>query len=114
MIALESTEQNLSDAETLLSKLEATTKDLLREQAVLEQQANRLSVLKQEIGMYSVQRNGLAHQQAVYDELAIAFGKNGIQSLIIETSIPQLESDANEVLMHLTENRMSLKLQLTE
>ena len=113
LMSLESTEQNLSVAETLLSKLDSNTKDLLRQQAVLEQQTKRLEILKQEIGVYSVERKGLADHQAVYDELAIAFGNNGIQSLIIETSIPQLESDANAVLLHLTENRMSLKLQLT-
>ena len=113
LMSLESTEQNLSVAETLLIKLDSNTKDLLRQQAVLEQQTKRLEILKQEIGVYSVERKGLADQQAVYDELAIAFGNNGIQSLIIETSIPQLESDANAVLLHLTENRMSLKLQLT-
>ena len=114
LMVLESTEQNLSVAEKLFSKLETSTKDLLRQQAVLEQQSKRLSNLEHEIGLLSVQRKRLADQQSVYDELTIAFGKNGIQSLIIETSIPQLESDANEVLMHLTENRMSLKLQLTE
>ncbi|MEE2885128.1 MAG: SbcC/MukB-like Walker B domain-containing protein, partial [Chloroflexota bacterium] len=101
-------------AEELFSNLEISTKDLLRQQAVLEQQYKRLSNLEHEIELLSAQRKRLADQQSVYDELTIAFGKNGIQSLIIETSIPQLESDANEVLMHLTENRMSLKLQLTE
>ena len=50
----------------------------------------------------------------MYDDLVRAFGKNGIQALIIESAIPQLESDANELLARLTENRMHLRLQLLE
>ena len=68
--------------------------------------------LEQELETYERERRGLADEKAVYDELATAFGKNGVQALIIETAIPQLEIDSNEVLMRLTENRMNLKLQL--
>ena len=59
-------------------------------------------------------RRGLVDEKSIYDELAVAFGKNGIPALIIENAIPQLQGDANRLLSRLTENRMSLKLELRE
>ena len=56
----------------------------------------------------------MADERSVYDQLAAAFGKNGIQALLIESAIPQIQNDSNELLARLTENRMSLKLQLQE
>ena len=53
-------------------------------------------------------------QKGVYDELAVAFGKNGVQALIIEAATPQLEDDANQLLSRLTDNRMSIRLQLRQ
>ena len=48
--------------------------------------------------------------RAVYDELKLAFGKNGIPAMIIETAIPELESEANRLLSRMTDGRMSLML----
>lgn len=43
-------------------------------------------------------------------QLAEAFGKKGIQALIIENAIPELESEANRLLSRLTENQMHVGL----
>jgi len=40
----------------------------------------------------------------IYNELSTAFGKDGIQSLIIESTIPELEDEANYILSKLTDN----------
>ncbi len=48
--------------------------------------------------------------RAVYDELKLAFGKNGIPAMIIETAIPELEASANRLLSRMTDGRMSLML----
>jgi DNA repair protein SbcC/Rad50 len=55
-------------------------------------------------------RDGKRHEQAIYDELKKAFGKNGIPAMIIETAIPELESAANRLLTRMTDGRMSLML----
>lgn len=60
------------------------------------------------------QRSTLVDERGLYNELALAFGKKGIQALIIEDAIPQLEADANDLLARLTDNRMSLRLELKE
>ncbi len=50
----------------------------------------------------------------IFDELSAAFGKNGVQALIIERIVPQIEDNANELLSKLTDNRMTLELNLKE
>ena len=54
-----------------------------------------------------------AHQEegATYRLLAEAFGKRGVQALLIEESQPELENEANSLLARLTENRMHLTLE---
>ena len=49
-------------------------------------------------------------ERAVYEELRLAFGKNGIPAMIIETAIPELETEANRLLNRMTDGRMSLML----
>ena len=112
LAALESDEYRLATAEALAAQLDAQRTRALGDRAVLEQQIRRAVELEQELEVYEGERRRLADEKAIYDELATAFGKNGVQALIIETAIPQLEIDSNEVLMRLTENRMNLKLQL--
>jgi len=50
----------------------------------------------------------------IYDELSTAFGKNGIQALMIERAVPQIQENANQLLSRLTDNRLSVKLELHE
>ena len=111
---LDSEEARLRETEKLAAELDEQRSNALREQGVLEQQVRRAVELEQELEVYEGERRRLADERAIYDELSLAFGKNGVQALIIETAIPQLESDSNDVLMRLTENRMTLKLQLVE
>jgi exonuclease SbcC len=40
--------------------------------------------------------------------LAEAFGKKGIQAVIIENAIPEIETEANRILSRLTENKMHI------
>jgi DNA repair protein SbcC/Rad50 len=48
------------------------------------------------------------HEEGIYKELRLAFGKNGIPAMIIETAIPELETAANELLRRMTDGRMVL------
>jgi exonuclease SbcC len=40
-----------------------------------------------------------------------AFGKNGLQAMIIESAIPEVEVEANRLLGRMTEGRMSVRLE---
>ncbi len=50
-------------------------------------------------------------EEIIYRELAEAFGKRGIQALIIETALPEIEAEANRLLSRMTDNRMHLKFE---
>ncbi len=45
-----------------------------------------------------------------YDHLEKAFSKNGIQAVIIETVVPEIEKESNRILNKLTENQMHVAL----
>lgn len=49
-------------------------------------------------------------ERATYDELKLAFSKNGIPAMIIETAIPELEVTANRLLSRMTDGRMNLSM----
>jgi exonuclease SbcC len=50
-------------------------------------------------------------EERIYKDLAQAFGKRGIQALLIESALPEIEAEANELLSRLTDNRMHLKIE---
>ena len=107
-------ESALKDAESLLQELDGQRQRLLVQTGVLENSLERCVALEKELKGHEDDRRRWLEEKSVYDELAVAFGRNGIQALIIETAIPQLEADANELLGRLTDNRMFLRLQLQE
>ncbi len=47
----------------------------------------------------------------LYNDLAQAFGKRGIQALLIETALPEIEAEANRLLARMTDNRMHVKIE---
>ena len=50
-------------------------------------------------------------EEDIYRELAEAFGKKGIQALLIETALPEIETEANRLLGRMTDNRMHVKIE---
>ena len=53
-------------------------------------------------------RDTLLGRKGVFDELTQAFGKKGVQALLIETAIPEIEREANHMLARMTDNQMHL------
>ncbi|MQF82855.1 hypothetical protein FIM02_01680 [SAR202 cluster bacterium AD-802-E10_MRT_200m] len=53
----------------------------------------------------------LEQEVSAFSLLTEAFGKRGIQALLIEAALPELESEANQLLSRLTDNRLSLTLE---
>ncbi|MFC1980898.1 AAA family ATPase [Chloroflexota bacterium] len=52
-----------------------------------------------------------SEQENIYKELAKAFGKGGIQALLIEMALPEIEAEANRLLGRMTDNRMHVKFE---
>jgi DNA repair protein SbcC/Rad50 len=71
----------------------------------------RLSELEVKFQEKVKQLNEANKQIMNYRDLAQAFGKKGIQSMLIEMAIPDIEAEANKLLSRMTDNRMHIKLE---
>jgi exonuclease SbcC len=105
-----------------LPQARAEFADLSRKAEAAEEQVMELdktaAVLKKDLSNLAESRRLLSRRQqereealeraVVHNDLAAAFGKNGVQALIIETTLPQLEQHTNELLDRLTEGRMKV------
>lgn len=69
----------------------------------LEVQAERKADL-------DARRDKARYDEAIHQQLKQAFGKNGIPAMIIETAIPELEMEANDLLARMTDGRMHIKM----
>ncbi len=56
------------------------------------------------------EKRNLEKEKEGFEELALAFGKKGIQAMIIETAIPEIEDETNKLLARLTDGRMKVEL----
>jgi exonuclease SbcC len=56
-------------------------------------------------------QDALRREQSVFGDLAYAFGRRGVQAMIIETAIPEIEDEANRILARMTDGRMHVKFE---
>jgi len=56
----------------------------------------------------AARREALIVRKELFDELTQAFGKKGVQAMLIETAIPEIEHEANSLLARMTDNQMHL------
>ncbi len=75
----------------------------------LEQQLTQLEQIRSQLQSQEQQLDTYKQQQKIYDELGKAFGKNGIQALIIENILPQLEAESNQILSKLSNNQFHVQ-----
>jgi exonuclease SbcC len=84
--------------------------DLGKKVAVLESTLERLSGDLSELTTQKKQLDDCKKEVEDYVFLAEAFGKKGIQAVIIENAIPEIETESNRILSRLTENKMHVGL----
>lgn len=101
-----------------LADARAVAQGLEREQAALREKAGALDAAiangRELERMISEKRALLIvsrRDEAAYDELARAFGKNGVQAFIIDAVLPELEREANRLLSGMTNGRMTVALE---
>lgn len=128
-------ELNLQDLEKKKDKIRVELKELpfLKEKLVQEEQVlNSEQILKDKIleerGGYqskldqclklgkekkeiSKELEKSKKEQNIYQKLIVAFGKNGIQALIIENTLPEIEEEANDLLAKLTNNSTQISIE---
>jgi len=72
------------------------------------QHCSQLEMKRKEKGKLLAQAS---KQEKIYRDLAQAFGKKGIQALLIERALPEIEAEANKLQGRMTDNRMHIKIE---
>ncbi|MDN5347976.1 MAG: repair protein SbcC/Rad50 [Clostridia bacterium] len=93
-----------------LGRARARLGELERRRGHLQGQLERLEGLKARQEELVRARDEAAREKGMYAELAQAFGKNGLQAIIIENALPEIEEEANRILSRLTDGRMAVYL----
>jgi exonuclease SbcC len=82
---------------------------LLAKKGGLQQLAMQLEIVKEEYKETCQELQETKKQYRIHKELTQAFGKNGIQTLMIENILPQLEAQTNQILSRLTGNQLHIQ-----
>lgn len=99
----------IQDLEQKLANRRRALDDKLGYLGRLQQQSVYLENLQVQHKEQQQQLKKVRSQQRVYQELAQAFGKNGIQALMIENVLPQLEAQTNQLLSRLSANQLHVQ-----
>lgn len=76
----------------------------------LQQELDRCRTLEEERRPKLEALNQAGSDKAIYDELAVAFGKNGVQALIIDSALPEITDEADRLLSQMTNGRMAVTM----
>ena len=111
LIGLATLEGEFTQAEKLEREIGVKVQHAIDRQGYLRSQVERQETLAEELKSESARLNALQDEQSIYQELAVAFGRQGVQAMLIETVVPRLEDETNVLLGRMTDNRMNVKLE---
>ena len=86
----------------------AQKEKLIEQHGRLKSKTDQLALLKQESETQKRSINFLRQEIDDYQTIAAAVGKDGIQALLIEEAIPEIEQEANCLLSKLTNNQSQI------
>ncbi len=105
---LEDVDRRLDENQALLEKLRVERDQHLQRRGKLEDRCARCAEWAQERDALRQDLQETQRQVWIYQQLDKAFGKDGIQALIIENAVPQIAEEANAILARLTDNRIQV------
>ena len=101
----------LEEAQAEHSNGLARQQKLLANRGNLQGSLERIEGLERQMARQTQELRALREEQSTYEELSQAFGRQGVQALLIDTILPQIEDGANELLDRMTDGRMNVKLE---
>ncbi|MBP0019984.1 MAG: exonuclease subunit SbcC [Cyanobacteria bacterium SBLK] len=99
----------IQECDRIVQKRRRELDELLAKQGRLQQQLTHLQEAKTQHQKTKQQLKEVNRQYRIYQELSKAFSKNGIQALMIENILPQLEAQTNQILARLTGNQLHVQ-----
>ncbi len=114
MAALESATDvapRLRSAEDDLAAVKARETDLARLEGRYQSDLDRLRDVSARIQAATDRVNALKDEESIFVDLQRAFGRDGIQAMLIDQHIPLVENYANEMLDRMTGGRIHVRLE---
>ncbi len=109
--SLPAIERELAGAEQRHREAAAIAADLRQALGAAQRDLDLLAQRERDLAARREALTRVSDDLSAYDELATAFGARGIQALLIESALPEIEEEANRLLGRMTDNRMHLKLE---
>ena len=88
----------------------AEVQSLHERRTIRQQELNAILAGRESIKRLQSRLDEGLREQGICSELRMAFGRNGVPAMIMETAIPELETEANQLLGRMTDWQMSLSL----
>ncbi|MGV3721768.1 MAG: AAA family ATPase [Actinomycetota bacterium] len=110
LAGLPALEAQANELQSRLNRCEATEADLGRRVGAACEARERCAGLAEQITERRSERDAAARDQSLYAELGKAFGRNGIQALIIENALPEIEGEANNLLARMSDGQLTVRL----
>jgi exonuclease SbcC len=104
-------DRKLEENQSQLERLRKERDELLQQQGALKTLCARGVEWARERDKLREELKDAQQQIWIYQRLDEAFGKDGIQALIIENAVPQIEKEANAILSQLTDNRIQISFE---
>ena len=79
----------------------------------IQSQIQRATDSKKKLQQFQSDKSNTENKHKIYTEVSNAFGKQGIQAMLIESLIPQIEEETNQLLSKMTDNRLYTTLETT-
>ncbi|WP_017654770.1 exonuclease subunit SbcC [Fortiea contorta] len=109
---LEATANPTSQIQALEQQLQIRRRELdekIAKLGRLDELAHQLETLQIQYEQQQQLLQSCKQEYRVYQELVVAFGKKGIQALMIENVLPQLEAETNQLLSRLSANQLHVQ-----
>ncbi|MCK4308483.1 MAG: SMC family ATPase, partial [Candidatus Atribacteria bacterium] len=103
--------ERLIQEEQLLKSDQTLKEKILEERGGYQSKFDQCLKLEKEKKEIKEELKKSRKEQNIYEKLIVAFGKNGIQALIIENALPEIEEEANDLLARLTNNGTQITIE---
>lgn len=97
-----------SEIKLSLEKIRKEKELNVEEIGKLKSQKEKLLKLEKDLKDYQSKIQSLEKEVQDYKDISTALGKDGIQALLIEEAIPEIEQEANDLLSRLTNNQSQI------
>lgn len=110
LTGIESARKLLAEAEIAFRKLDESLAAVQGQAERCRQQLDDCAAAKAQAATKNAERQRILKEKQAWTELAAAFGKKGVQALIIDNALPEIQDEANNLLARMTDNAMRVSL----